>query len=307
MPRGLADRNIVLSFPPFTRVVKWLIGINLGIYLLLLVLQASRLGDAAGSFIGWFGLIPALVVSKGYIWQVVTYAFVHLQFLHFLFNMFALWMFGSQIEQTWGTRRFVHLYGYSILGAALVTVAVSYSGQLGLAPTFPTIGASGGVYGILLAFGMTFPESEIMMFPLPLTIKAKYFVAVLILLALISSLSEASGVAYVAHLGGLVSAFVYIKLVHQRGRSYATTAGRYVGRGLSDRAWIPPREPKKPSLIARARDSYYRWKRRRAAKKFEVYMRKHDRHVYFDEHGNYIPYEEPKKKDNGEDKEPWVN
>ena len=305
MKRGVADQNIVLSFPPFPRAVKWLIGINLAVYLVLLLLQASRMLHAFGLMESALWLVPTAVIH-GRIWQVATYAFVHIDFFHFLFNMLALWMFGGQIEQTWGTRRFVHLYAYSVLGAALVSMALSYSGALGLTPTVPTIGASGGVYGILLAFGMTFPESPIMMIPFPVSIKAKYFVGILIVIALISSLRESTGVAYVAHLGGLISAFFYIKFIHQRGRSYATTTGRYVGRGLSDRSWVAL-SPPKPSLFARWRNDYYRWKRRRAAQKFEVYMRKHDRRVYFDEHGNYIPTDDPPKKQNGENKGGWVN
>jgi membrane associated rhomboid family serine protease len=253
------------------------------------------------------GLRPIAVIQGLQVWQLATYLFLHGGIFHILFNMLALWMFGGQLEQTWGTRRFLNLYTYGVLGAALVTIAVSYMGALGLSPTVPTMGASGGVYAILLAFGMTFPESSIMMFPFPVSIKAKYFVGILVVITLISSLRESNGVAYVAHLGGLATAFFYIKFVHQRGRHYATSAGRVVGRGLSDRGWVTPPPAKGPGMLARARDSYYRWKRRRAAKKFEVYMRKHDRHVYFDEHGNYIPSEEPKKKDNGGNKEPWVN
>jgi hypothetical protein len=122
---------------------------------------------------------------------------------------------------------------------------------------------------------------------------------------LIFSLQGGGNVAYLAHMGGLITGFLYVKFVHQRGRRPAA-AGRYVGRGLSDRAWMAP-PPEKPGLIARFRDAYYRWKRRRAAKKFEVYMAKHDRRVFFDEHGNYIPSDEGSKKDNGEGKGPWVN
>jgi hypothetical protein len=153
---------------------------------------------------------------------------------------------------------------------------------------------------------MTFPESEIMMIFPPVSIKGKYFVGVLIVLTLIFSLQGGGSVAYIAHMGGLISGFLYVRFVQRRGRSYATSAGRYVGRGLSDRAWNPP-PANKPGIFARLRDSYYRWKRRSAAKKFEVYMRKHDRRVFFDEHGNYIPSDEPPKKDNGESKGPWVN
>src|SRR5262249_5083775 len=139
----------------------------------------------------------------------------------------------------------------------------------------------------------------------PVSIKAKYFVWLLIVLTLIFSLQGGGAVAYMAHMGGLISGFLYVKFIHQRNRRPAA-GGRYVGRGLSARDCKTP-AAHKPGFMARFRDGYYRWKRRRAAKKFEVYMAKHDRRVFFDEHGNYIPSEEPPKKDNGESKGPWVN
>jgi len=306
MRRGTADRGFVLSFPPFTGAVKWLVAINLAVYLLRLLLEATGLAPLAAAITGVLQLVPVDVLH-GKIWQLATYAFVHAGFLHFLFNMLALWMFGAQVEQTWGTRRFLHLYAYGVLGAALFTVALSYAGALNLSPVIPTVGASGGIYAVLIAFGMSFPESEIMMLLPPVSIKAKYFVWLLIVLALISSLQGGGNVAYVAHLGGLISGFLYVRFVHQRGRRPATSAGRYAGRGLSDRAWAPPPAPRQPNFFARLRNSYYLWKRRRAARKFEVYMRRHDRRVFFDEHGNYIPSEEPPKKQNGENKGGWVN
>lgn len=304
MQRGVADRGFTLSFPPFTNIVKWLVAINLGVYLLLLVMGAAGLQQLAGEILAAIWLMPAQVV-RGYVWQLVTYAFVHGGFLHFFFNMLALWMFGSQMEQTWGSRRFLKLYGWGVLGAALFSVALSYTGALGMSPITPTVGASGGVYAVLIAFGMTFPESEIMMIFPPISIKAKYFVWLLIVLTLVSSLQGGGAVAYMAHMGGLITGFLYVKSLQRGRRRPAASAGRYAGRGLSDRAWSPPQE--KPGFTARLRDAYYRWKRRRAAKKFEVYMAKHDRRVFFDEHGNYIPADEPPKKDNGESKGPWVN
>jgi membrane associated rhomboid family serine protease len=303
MQRGVANRDFTLRFPPFTTAVKWIIGINLAMYLILLLLESGGLSD---QIVAQLALTPALV-ARGRVWQLITYGFVHQQFLHFFFNMLALWMFGSQLEQTWGTRRFLKLYGWGLLGAAVFTVILSYAGWIGLSPIRGTVGASGGVYAVLIAFGMTFPESEIMMIFPPVSMKAKYFVWLLIVLTLISSLRGGGDVAYMAHMGGLIAGFLYVKFVHQRRRGPAASAGRYVGRGLSDRTWNAP-TTKKPGFLARFRDGYYRWKRRRAAKKFEVYMAKHDRRVFFDEHGNYIPSDdEPPKKDNGESKGPWVN
>jgi hypothetical protein len=126
-----------------------------------------------------------------------------------------------------------------------------------------------------------------MLFPIPLQIKAKYFVAGIAFITLIGALNAATpgkgqSVAYIAHLGGLLFGFLYVKFVPRRGLAFDTSEKYYS-----------------------MRNSYYRWKRRRAARKFEVYMRQHDRKVTFDEHGNYIPPDEDKK--NGGSKSGWVN
>src|SRR5919204_6018413 len=127
MQRGVADRGFTLSFPPFTYIVKWLIGINLGVYLLILLLDAAGLGQLRFQIQSTLQLMPTDVVH-GYLWQLVTYAFVHGGFGHFFWNMVGLWMFGSRMEQTLGQRRFLALYGWGILGAALCSVALAYTG-----------------------------------------------------------------------------------------------------------------------------------------------------------------------------------
>jgi membrane associated rhomboid family serine protease len=281
MNRG---RSITLSLPPFTKAVKWLILINAGMLLLDYALAAiSR--PAGGAFEFSLSLIPALVL-RGWVFQLVTYSFLHQGFWHLAGNMFGLWMFGSQLEMEWGRRKFLEFYFYCVIGAALTTIALSYTGLGGISPATRTLGASGGVLGILMAYGLIWGDSEIMLFPIPIRIRAKYFVAAVAFLTLLGALGAASGrgesVAYSAHLGGLLFGFLYVKFLPSRG----------VGFAASERYF---------SL----RNSYYRWKRKRAARKFEVYMKQHDRKVTFDEHGNYIPPEEDKK--NGGSKSGWVN
>lgn len=281
MDRG---RTLSLSFPPFTKAVKWLVIINAGV-LLLTTLMGALNEDIFAAFRAIFALTPYLVV-RGWIWQLATYSFLHQGILHLLFNMLGLWMFGSQFEQDWRTKRFLEFYFFCVIGAALTTIAVSYTGVGGVSPTIPTIGASGGVFGILMAFGMIYGEREIMLFPIPFSIKAKYFVAGIAFITLIEAISASSGrgsaVAYSAHLGGLLFGFLYVKFVPKRGL-VLDASERYFG----------------------VRNSYYRWKLRRAARKFEVYMRKHNRTVSFDEQGNYVPPDDDKK--NGGSKSGWVN
>ncbi|MDX1554929.1 MAG: rhomboid family intramembrane serine protease, partial [Xanthomonadales bacterium] len=109
-----------------------------------------------------------------YPWQVVTYSFLHANFSHLFFNMFAVWMFGTQLEQAWGTNRFSVFYMTCVIGAALIQIAV----QLLEGGIYPTIGASGGVFGLLLAYGVTWPRNKIFLLFLPVPIEARWFVLI---------------------------------------------------------------------------------------------------------------------------------
>lgn len=283
-----------LSFPPFTRAVKQLLIVNGAVYLLVALLGAFTDGGERWMQLH-FGLVPALVVFRVWIWQLVTYAFLHDGLLHIFFNMLALWMFGAQLEQDWGYNIFMQFYFFCAVGAALTTVAVSFTGLLGASPLIPTVGASGAIFGLLLAFGILYAESEIMLFPIPFLIKAKYFIIGLIFIEVVLMLSSArrpgESVAYMAHMGGLLFGYIWLKFVPRRGFVHATSERAF---GL--------------------RNSYYRWKRKRAARKFEVYMRKHDdrgdyKHEdYFDEYGNFRdPSARDDRKSNGDSRPPWVN
>ncbi len=273
---------MTLSLPPFTRGVVWLLGINTGVFLLMELLGMAHV-PIAGYVFSYGALTPVLVVH-GYIWQLLTYSVIHAGFMHWFGNMLGLWMFGSAFEGAWGTRRFIELYLIGVVGAALTTVALSYAHILGN-PLQPTVGASGGVFAILIAFGMLFGDQEIMLIPFPFLIKAKYFVGILIVVTLALAMSGGGDVAYVAHLGGLLFGWLYVRRGPKPAMVNVGLAERYYG-------W---------------KNSYYRWKRRRAARKFEVYMKQHDRNVHFDEHGNYIPPEDDVRKGNGGGKSGWVN
>jgi membrane associated rhomboid family serine protease len=281
-------RTLSLSFPPFTKAVKWLVLVNAAVYLLLELLKAAvpKLGGAL--FFG-LALIPD-AVTHGWIFQIVTYSFLHAGVLHILFNMLGLWMFGAQLESDWGPKRFLEFYFFCVIGAALTTIAISYTGVGGVSPQTPTVGASGGVLGILMAFGLLYGDREIMLFPIPFSIRAKYFVAGVAFITLVEAISASgagrgSNVAYFAHLGGLLFGFLYVKFMPKRGLAFGATEHYFS-----------------------VRNSYYRWKRRRAARKFEVFMRKQNRTVSgtFDENGNYIPPDDVNKK-NGGSKSGWVN
>jgi len=179
----------------WTKGVKRLIIINVVIWLLMLV---------GYNLLSPFGLTPTLV-KKGYIWQLFTYMFLHGDFFHILFNMFILWMFGRSIEEEWGTKEFVKYYFITGIGAGVFTFILSINSSI------PTIGASGAIFGILVAYAMLFPDSLIyvwFLFP----VKAKYLVMFFAILELIASVRYTpDGIGHFAHLGGMVVGYLYLK------------------------------------------------------------------------------------------------
>jgi membrane associated rhomboid family serine protease len=183
-------------FPRITPVVKYLIIVNSCLFLLQLLfrLQWSVL----------LGLAPALF-WQGYVWQPVTYMFLHGGVFHLCFNMLVLWMFGSTLEVTWGPRRFLKFYFICGIGAGLLNAVVT-PGSL-----VPTIGASGAIYGLLLAFGVLFPEQLIYIWGI-FPVKAKYFVIGIGVLELLTAMSVTqSRIAHFTHLGGILFGLVYMK------------------------------------------------------------------------------------------------
>ncbi len=168
-------------------------------------------------FVGvWFTQLLALwPLGNGFLpWQVVTYAFLHGSIGHLFFNMLGLWMFGAELERVWGTKRFIHFYAASVLAAAAAQLLVTWL----MGSIYPTVGASGGLFGLLLAFGMMFPNRIIMpLFP-PIPMKAKIFVALYGGLELMLGVfGDRSGVAHFAHLGGMLVGYLVIR--YWRGQS----------------------------------------------------------------------------------------
>lgn len=226
-----------IGYPRWTRAVKIIVIACVVTFLIQLV--------TGRWFTLLFGLTPWDVTHSGYIWQLVTYIFLHDtgSILHLVFNMLGLWMFGSELEQIWGTRQFTRFFFVCGVGAGVLMVLlflVSGGDQ-----RVTTIGASGGVYGVLLAFGMLFPDRIIylLIFPIP----AKYFVMLLGAIAFYSSFSASSGIAHVAHLGGMICGYVYMKT-----------------RGMG-----PRRHRRKWSVGMK--DWYGQWQRKRLRRKFDVY------------------------------------
>lgn len=236
MPRTYAYSTRSFFSGYFPTGVKWLLIINTVIFILTYVAPASLLGPLV-----LLELAPVAVVYHFAIWQLFTYMFLHAGITHILFNMLALWMFGTPLEQTWGTRRFLKYYFYCGIAAGVCDVALNAAlGHWGTR----TVGASGAIFGLLLAFGVLFPNQTVLMsFLFP--IKAKYMVMIYAGIELLLSIGPNTGVSSFAHLGGMVFGYIYLKSKMPR-------------LALPD--W---------------RGAYKQWKLQRAKRKFQVYMRKH--------------------------------
>ncbi|MBM3745779.1 MAG: rhomboid family intramembrane serine protease [Acidobacteria bacterium] len=219
--------------------VKWLLLTNAAVFVMDYFAHVLFRGDPFRVF----GLVPHQALFSGYLWQPVTYLFLHGGFWHILINMLTLWMFGMDLERDWGTRRFLEYFFLCGVGAGVcVIVASALFGGMGIR----TIGASGAVYGLLLAFGLLYPN-RVVLFSFLFPIKAKYFVMIIGAIAFMSSFSTGSGVSHIAHLGGMIFGYLYLG------------------------AKLP-----RINLLAGLQRRYREWKLARARKRFQVYLRKHD-------------------------------
>jgi len=186
-----------LDFAQMTPVVKLLIVANVALYVLAWLV--------AGQFNHIFGLVPARVVGERWVWQIFTYMFLHGSLLHLLFNLLAIWMFGLPIESQWGSREFLKFYLICGLGAALINVVLAPGSQV------PVIGASGAIYGLLVAFAMMFPEAVVYLYAF-FPVKAKHMAIFFGLLEFFASATNATpGIARFAHLGGMLVGYVYLR------------------------------------------------------------------------------------------------
>ncbi len=226
---------------PLSPAVKWLIIAN--VVMFLATLAYSRI-------ILYLGLSPEIVVERLWVWQLATYLFLHGGPAHILFNMLGIWMFGVELERLWGTRQFLKYYFITGIGAGLTVLAVGI--LLGTdSGTYRaiTIGASGALYGLLVAFAVYYPDRPLLMFLL-FPIPAKYFVMIVGAMAFLSTPN--SGVSETAHLGGLAIGYLYLR----------------AGRG---------------GLSAEIKYRYLKWKMNRLRRKFDVYSGGRsdwDRHVH---------------------------
>ena len=253
----------MLTFPDFRGFTRTLIVWNLGVYFLFLLLHLA-VPAFADRLLMIFTLTP-IFVAHGYVWQLITYSFFHAGLLGTALELLSIWFLGAFLEANHGARWVAELYFIAVAGAALTAIILAFatSGSGGLG-TAELMGSFGGIFGLLMAFAVLYGDMQFTLFPLPIAIKAKYLTAIYILFAFAEAFGQ-SRILAISELGGALIGFLYVKGAPRSG----VTAGG--GRIYQD-----------------FRNDYYRWKRRRAARKFEVYMRKQDRDVHFDSEGRYV-------------------
>jgi membrane associated rhomboid family serine protease len=226
---GVRGSSVAYTIGPGTPTpaVKALLIVTIGAFLVQYVVGFvdSANADLGYNLILWLGLVPAQVMT-GYFWQPATYLFLHAGFMHLIFNMLALWMFGVDLERRWGRTAFLRYYFVCGIGAGLTCILVSLLPLASTAPMYltPTIGASGAIFGLLLAYAIFFPNRIIYYFIFPIPVRI--YVLLAGLLVLYESARGGAGVAHFAHLGGLVCGYLYLSL--GRGGPWAEIKYRYV-------------------------------------------------------------------------------
>lgn len=292
--------SFTMGLPPFSGAVRALILLSTGIYILILL--SNAFAPQVGQLLLSIGSLSADAVLHGQVWRLLTYGFVNLDPFNFLLSMLGVYFLGSAVEGAIGSRRFAELYVASLVVAAALG---SLTALLGLGQG-PAYGAGPATNAILMTFFLLYRNQPIMLFPIPIQIPAKYIVIFTAAIEGAYLLLSHFALFYMIQLCGLVAGYLWFSMRMAQRSSRQPAMG--LGRGLSDRMYAVAPARREP-FMARMKNGYHRWKRRRMAKKFEVYMRKHDRSVYFDEHGNYRGHEVPseEKKPDGDDKGGWVN
>jgi membrane associated rhomboid family serine protease len=228
---------------PLTPGIKVLLILMTAVFVAEYLIAVAFGQRASDQLFLWFGLIPYAVIHGLRIWQPFTYLFLHDGLMHILVNMFVLWMFGRILEPMWGERRFLNYFFICGIGAGLINVAAGLLPMAwGRAPSIvPTVGASGAIYGILIACAILFPDRKVWLIPLPITLSMRWYVAIMAGIELYSEFgSGGDRVSHISHLGGMLIGYIYLR------------------RG---------------SFFSGVRNEISDWKRRRNMRKFQVYMR----------------------------------
>ena len=261
-----------LSFPGFRGATRLLVLVNLVTFFILIILQSTS-SDLYQWLILHGALWPQLFLH-GWIWQPLTYSFVQVGISSTLFALLSIWFLAGFLENYHASDWVLGLYGASVLFTAAAGILI-YAGSFVLGysvPEIPLYGCFGGVFGMLVVIGVLYGDTEFMLFPLPISINARY-IAIIYGLVAVAYFFTSSRMYAFAQLGGALGGWLFTRMASKRGVSFAVSERWY---GM--------------------RNAFYRWKRRRAAKKFEVYMKSQGRTVRFDGSGKQIEEDPDDKK-----------
>jgi membrane associated rhomboid family serine protease len=269
-----------MGLPPFRGAVRQIIIGSTAIYVVILLLMAFK--PLIGQTVLALGILDPAHIRAGWVWQFGTYAFMYVDPLDFVLSLVGIYFLGTAVEERIGKAAFYGLFFGSLVlsGVAGFVLSLTHIVAQG-----PALGSGAAANAILMVFFLFNRGAPIMLFPIPIQIPVKWIVLGVAGIETAYLLLSRFALFYFVMLLGLGAGYVWYK---------AFLSSRF-SLGLTERYF-------------EARNSYYRWKRRRAARKFEVYMSKHDRQVHFDEHGNYIPpTDDDPRKGNGGGKSGWVN
>jgi membrane associated rhomboid family serine protease len=275
MPRSSPT---TLSLPPFSGATRKLVLLNVAAFFGMAII--GWLSSSFGGLLRDHLVLEPLAVAHGEIWQLATYSLIDPGILSIVFSMLTLWFTGSLLEGAYGSRWLTELYWTSVIGGAVLASIVSFTHIFGMRPDVIAVSAWTGVFGLLVAIGMLFGDQEFYLWFL-IRVKAKYLVTIYILIAVAVLLKQANSFSALLQLSGALAGFLFVRFAPRKGFAF-NISERFYG----------------------IRNAYYRQKRRRAARKFEVYMRKQNREVHFDKEGRYIDPDELRKDPN--DKR-WMN
>jgi membrane associated rhomboid family serine protease len=279
MPR---NTSATMGFPRFRGAVRTLVLINAAVFIVLLLLMSFARDQA--QWILARGLLSPEAIKHGWIWQFFTYGFLHFEPLNFLFSMLGIYFIGSAVEAQTGPKRFVELYLVSLVGAGLFGFVLSLTGVVAQGAA---VGSGPAANALLMVFYLLYSDARVMPMFIPIPIPIKYIVI----------FTAAVEGAYL-----LLSHFSLFYMVQLLGMGTGYLWYRFMWRRLNIFGYFGEQ-------AASFQNSYHRWKRRRAGKKFQVYMKKHNQDAkdYFDEYGNFRPPDDKDKKNGGSTGGGWVN
>jgi membrane associated rhomboid family serine protease len=266
-----------MGFPPFRGAVRQIVLASLAIYIVILLLMSFA--APTGQLVLALGRLSPEAIHHGWLWQFVTYAFMYVDPMDFVLSLLGVYFLGSAVEQLVGSAKFYSLFFFSIILSAIAGFGLSLTGVVAQGAAY---GSGAAANAVLMVFYLFNRGAPIMLFPIPIQIPVKWIVLFAVAVETAYLLLNHFMLFYFVMLLGFGAGYVW----------FLAFAGGNVSLGVSERYFG-------------FRNGYYRWKRKRAARKFALYMGKHDRKVTFDENGNYIPPDDDQK--NGGDKSGWVN